>query len=154
MLIFTSRKVKKKVSTSSAARTIVTKVAWSVKNVIAAARCRPTVQSTRNTTTCQRFSGQKSVKSNRIQRGICKPIDGMPLTLTHQDYFGVHGRLSKPKSAPAVTCGDSPSPPRIFSKKDKKKRDDCHIGNMRNSMHFYTTYKDWYYQNALPTLYK
>ena len=100
------------------------------------------------------FFELKSVKSNKIKRGICKPIDGMPLTLTHQDYFGAHGRLSKPKSAPAVTCGDSPSPPRIFSKKDKKKRDDCHIGNMRNSMHFYTTYKDWYYQNALPTLYK
>ena len=154
MLTFTIRKVKRKVSTSSVDLTIVTKVVWSVKNASAAARCRPTVQSTRNTTTHQRFFDPEFVKSNKIKRGICKPIDGIPLTLTHQDYFGVHGRLSKPKSAPAVTCGDSPSPPRIFSKKDKKKRDDCHIGNMRNSMHFYTTYKDWYYQNALPTLYK
>jgi len=100
------------------------------------------------------YSTKYSSYEKTPKRGICHPMDGMPLTLAHEDYYGCSS--SRPaKSAPGLisTVANAESA-RIFSKKDKKKRGDCHIGNMRKSMHFYTTYKDWYYQNALPTIYK
>ena len=93
-----------------------------------------------------RMYNQKNPK-----RGICHPIDGMMATLHHEDYYG--GRKPPPRTAPDSDDDDeSNGALRIYSKKDKKARGDCHFANMRNSMHFYTTYKDWYYQNALPTL--
>ena len=106
------------------------------------------------------YSTKYSSYEKTPKRGICNPIDGMPMTLTHEDYYGGLSRRANAKSAPGSLTGpgevdgDEQATQRIFSKKDKKKRGDCHIGNMRKSMHFYTTYKDWYYQNALPSMYK
>merc|ERR1711892_23311 len=100
------------------------------------------------------YSTKYSSYEKTPKRGICNPIDGMPKTLTHEEYYG--GRRANTQSAPGSLAADEgeEATQRIFSKKDKKKRGDCHIGNMRKSMHFYTTYKDWYYQNALPSMYK
>merc|ERR1711892_1350624 len=86
------------------------------------------------------YSTKYSSYEKTPKRGISNPIDGMPMTLTHQEYYG--GRRANGQSAPgSLSAGDDgeEATQRIFSKKDKKKRGDCHIGNMRKSMHFYTT---------------
>lgn len=90
-----------------------------------------------------------------IKRGICNPIDGMPATLAREEDVWYKREPTTMKDhyhqSPHQVEAMS-GQPRIFSKKDKKKRADCHIGNMRKSMHFDTTYRDLYYTYSLPKL--